>query len=450
MSSKRILLISPPFYRIMGSHHNGIHLGICYISSVLKKNGHEVIIYNADFCEGNSYLDQRKLYENFEHYKIVLNDLNNPIWKEVKDTIKDVNPEYVGIQMYTGTFKSSQNVAAIAKEINPAIKVVVGGTHPTLDPLGTIRFDSYDYIVRGEGEFTLLELLNDNDLHKIDGLTFRTDDNEIVNNKGRNNNNNLDDLPFPDRDNFYSGNGKIDVGAVITSRGCPFQCTYCSSPQIWNRKTNYRSVENVLEELKYLVKHHNISLIRFQDDTFTLNKERAVAIFEGILKNNLNINWICDTRVDKLDRQLIKLMKKAGCARIKVGVESGSDDILKRVKKGITTKQIKEAIGFIKDVGISLTTYFMIGFPGETDEDVKKTIQFAEEIQADYNSLSIIAPYYGTEMYKGLVNDGFDFSKCHWEYFFHQSKEMLLNTKISEDLRESFLNLNEQGKGERL
>lgn len=434
----------------MGSHYNGIHLGLGYIASVLGKYGHDVQIYNADFFDSNTYIDQKKIFESFKRYKTVLNNLNNPIWEEVRGAIKDVRPDYIGIQMYTGTFKSAQNVATIAKEVNPAIKVVVGGTHPTLDPNGTISFDNYDYVVRGEGEYTLLDLLNNTNLNKIDGLTFKNKDNNIINNRDRDFNKDLDALPFPIRDNFYSGNGKIDVGAIITSRGCPFQCTYCASPQIWKRKTNYRSVNNVLEELEYIVRHHNVSLIRFQDDTFTLNKKRAVEIFEGILERGLNFRWICDTRVDKLDKQLLSLMKKSGCIRIKIGVETGSDRILKRVKKGITTEQIRNAISLVREVGIPLTVYLMIGFPGETDEDVRKTIRFADEIKADYNSLGIIAPYYGTEMYEELANNGFDFSKCHWEYFFHQSQEMILNTKISEDLRDSFLSLNERGKGERL
>ncbi len=446
----KVLLISPPFYRLMGSHYNGIHLGLGYISSLLKRNGHKTIIYNADYCDGENYLDQKKLFDNFEQYKVVLNDLNNPIWNEVSDTIKNVNPDYVGIQMYTGTFKSAQNVATIAKICNSAIKVIVGGTHPTLDPIGTIKFDAYDYVVRGEGEYTVLDILNNTDLNKIDGLTFKNKDNSIINNRDRDFNKDLDALPFPDRDSFYYGNGKIDVGAIITSRGCPFQCTYCASPQIWKRKTNYRSVEDVLEELEYIVKHHNVPLIRFQDDTFTLNKKRVMEIFEGILGKGLDFKWICDTRVDKLDKQLLSLMKKSGCIRIKIGVETGSDKILKRVKKGITTEQIRNAISLIREVGIPLTIYLMIGFPGETDEDVRKTIRFAEEIKADYNSLGIIAPYYGTEMYEELANNGFDFSRCHWEYFFHQSEEMILNTKISEDLKDSFLSLNERGRGERL
>lgn len=446
----KILLISPPFYRLMGSHYNGLNLGIDYIASFLNKHGHEVIIYNADFQNDTHYLDQRKLFENFTHYKTILNDLSYPIWKEVCKVIKDTVPDFIGIKMYTGTFKSAQNVAEIAKELNPEIKIIAGGTHPTLDPIGTMKTGVYDYVVRGEGEYTVLELMNGIDAYQIKGITFKSEKGEIVNNADRGFIENLDSLPFPQRDNYYSGNSKIDVGSIITSRGCPFQCTYCASPQIWDKKTRYRGVDNVLEELEYMTKSKGVSLIRFQDDTFTLNKKRAMEILEGILSKGLNIKWVCDTRVDKLDKELLQIMKKSGCIRVKIGVESGSDEILKRVKKGISLEQIRNAVKLIKEIAIPLTAYFMIGFPGETDDDVRKTIQFAEEINADYNSLSVIAPYFGTQVYNDLEQSGFEFDKHHWEYFYHQSKEMIINTKISPQLIEEFFNLNEKGKGGRV
>ncbi|KKR33234.1 MAG: protein involved in methylthiolation of isopentenylated A37 derivatives in tRNA [Candidatus Gottesmanbacteria bacterium GW2011_GWC2_39_8] len=434
----------------MGSHYNGLNLGIDYIASFLNQNGHEVIIYNADFQNDTNYLDQRKLFENFNQYKTILDDKNHSIWKEVREVIKDVKPDFIGIKMYTGTFKSAQNVAEIAKELNPEIKIIAGGTHPTLDPIGTMKTGVYDYVVRGEGEYTVLELMNGIDAYQIKGITFKNREGENVNNADRGFIENLDSLPFPQRDNYYSGNDCIDVGSIITSRGCPFQCTYCASPQIWDKKTRYRGVDNVLEELEYMTNSKGVSLIRFQDDTFTLNKKRAMEILDGILSKGLNIKWVCDTRVDKLDKEVLQIMKKSGCIRVKIGVESGSDEILKRVKKGISLEQIRNAVKLIKEIAIPLTAYFMIGFPGETDDDVRKTIQFAEEINADYNSLSVIAPYFGTQVYNDLEQSGFEFDKHHWEYFYHQSKAMILNTGISRHLINEFFALNDKGKGKRV
>lgn len=450
MKKKRVLFISPPFYRLMGSHYNGIHLGTGQIAAVLDKHGHDVLLYNADFSDKKPLLDQRKLFDNFDYYKNMVSDISHPIWSEITDALKHIKPEYIGIQMYTGTFKSAQNVADIAKSLDSKTKIVVGGTHPSLDPVGTIKYKNYDYLIQGEGEYAMLDIVNEVNKYQIKGIAFKDNDGKIVQNEERDFIEDLDSLPFPLRDKFYTGNGQIDIGAIITSRGCPFQCTYCASPQIWKKKTRYRSVENVLEELYFMVKFHNISFVRFQDDTFTLKNKHATEICEGILKKGLNLEWICDTRVDKLDKQLLELMKRAGCIRIKIGVESGSDEILKKVKKGLTKEQIRNAVDLIKAVGIPLTVYLMIGFPGETNEDVKKTIEFAEEIDAEYNSLGVIAPYYGTEMYKDLSARGFNFDKSHWEYFFHQSKEMIMNTRISPELLDDFFSLNEKGKGKRV
>ena len=446
----KILLVAPPFYRLMRSHYNGLDLGLSYIASFLKSNGHEAIIYNADFYDDDHYLDQLKLFANFDHFKVALNNLNHPIWKEVRHAITNIKPDFIGIQIYTGTFLSAQNVAAIAKDINPSTKIIAGGTHPTLDPIGTIKTGFYDYIIRGEGEYPVLELLNNIPLEGIKNLTFKGKNGEIISNPERGVIEDLDSMPFPQRDGFYCGDKKIDKGAIITSRGCPFQCTYCASPKIWNRKVRYRNIDSVFEELEIIVKDLGVSLVRFQDDTFTLKKERTMQLMEKMLSRNLNIKWLCDTRIDRLDKEMLQMMKRSGCVRLKTGIESGSDKILKKVHKGINVKKIKEVVKMIKESDISLTTYFMIGFPGETDDDIKKTIKLAGEIESDYHSLSVVAPYYGTQVYSDLEKEGFDFDKPHWEYFYHQSKEMIINSNISKHLVDEFFNINEKCKGKRI
>lgn len=445
----KILLISPPFYRLMGSHYNGIHLGLSYIAAILQKHDHEVRIYNADFLDDRSYLNQKEIIENFDLYRTILDDLNHPIFVEVFETIKKVNPEFIGIQVYTGTFKSAQNIAAIAKQFNPQIKIIVGGAHPTLDPRGTIRYKHYDYVVRGEGEYTFLDIVNGKNPTEIKNLTFKKG-NEIFENDNGVYIDNLDSLPFPSRNLFLHENGMIDIAAVITSRGCPYECRYCASPRLWQKKTRFRSVENVLEELEYIKENYNYRYLRFQDDTFTINKKRVKKILHEMIKRKLNFKWICDTRIDTLDKDLLELMKESGCIRIKVGVESGSDRILKHIKKGITVAYTRKIINLIKETGIPLTIYLMIGFPSETDEDVKKTIKLAKEIQAEYNSLSVFSPYYGTDLYDEFISKGFHHEKAHWEFFFHQSKQMIMNLNISPALIKEFFDLNETGKGQRI
>lgn len=444
-SQKRILLINPPFYRLMNSHFNGLSLGLCYIASVLKNGGHDVQIYNADYVGSNEYADQRKIIQSYENYKEILNNIEHPLWNEIKVNIKRFSPDIIGITTLTGTYKSAENVARIAKSINNDIIVVVGGTHPTILPIETIKNKYFDYVIRREGEYTFLDIANGVGEEDILGLTYTNKKDEIINNPDREFIKDLDSLPYPARDLFLNDTEYTDYGYIMTGRGCPHECTFCASKKIWGRKVRYRSAENVVGEVKYVYDKFGTRQFYFIDDTFTSNNNRAKRICELLLENKLDIQWICETRVDTLDEQLLNLMKAAGCIRTKIGVESGSERILKNIKKRITKKQIRDAVHLLKKVGIDFTVYLMIGFPGETNSDVRETIEFAKELDAKYYSLSILAPYPGTEIYEDIVKEGgIALPKEHWEYFFHQSKDMILALDIDESLVDEYLSLNEK------
>ncbi|MFC2040902.1 B12-binding domain-containing radical SAM protein, partial [Chloroflexota bacterium] len=387
----RILLIAPPFYRLMGSHYNGLHLGIGYIAAVLKVHGHSVKLYNADYYGNDEYLNQRQLLENSLSYKTILNSPTHPIWAEIRDKITSFTPEFLGITMATANYKAAKNIAKIAKDIDRNIKVVVGGAHPTLDPEGTSAEEEFDYIVRGEGEFTFLELAEGKDEDEIKGLSFKKNY-KIIHNKSRTFIKDLDTLPFASRDLFLNDTQYLDFGNVITGRGCPFSCSYCASPRLWQRTTRFRSVSNVVKELEDLRMHYNSPIVHFVDDTFTINKNRTKNICQQIIDRQLAIKWVCDTRANCLDKELVALMSKAGCIRVKIAAESGSDRILKSVRKGLTKRHILKAAELIKEQGLPLTVYFMVGFPNETDVDLRQTIKLAKELQADYYSLSVLAP----------------------------------------------------------
>ncbi len=446
---KRVLLIAPPFYRLMGSHYNGLNLGIGYIAALLKQDGYEVKIYNADYSNTTEYANQRELFNNSPVYKATLEDLSHPIWQEIKGKISSFTPDFIGITMLTANYAAARNVASIAKTIDNNIKIVVGGTHPTLDPEGTLAMENFDYVIRGEGELTFLELVKGREEKQIKGLSFKRNGNP-VHNEDRPFIQNLDALPFPERDSFLNDTEHLEFGYIVTGRGCPFSCSYCASARLWHRVTRFRSVSNVLAELEYLKANYGSSLIRFVDDTFTLDKTRTKEICQQIIDRRLGIEWVCDTRVDCLDEELVALMKEAGCVRIKIGAESGSDRILKKVRKGITTEKVREATKLIKKYGLPLTIYLMTGFPGETNDDLRQTIDFAKELDADYYSLSVLAPYYGTEVWSEMEKSGRKLDKEHWEYFYHQSQEMILNHDIAPELLSEFFSLNEWGKGGRV
>ena len=446
---KNILLIAPPFYRLLASHYNGLHLGIAYIAAVLKEHGHFVKIYNADYCKTTEYANQRQLFENYPSYKTILSDLANPIWGEIKHNISSLAPDLIGITMLTANYKAAKIIAKIAKSLNNNVKVVVGGAHPTLDPEGTLAEKEFDYVIRGEGEYAFLELADKREEEKIKGLSFKKD-NQMIHNESRSFIEDLDTLPYPCRDSFLNDTKHLDFGHLITGRGCPFSCAYCASQQLWGRTVRFRSVSNVISELEYLQTNYNPPVIHFADDTFTLNKRRAKEICQQIVNRRLEIRWVCDTRADCLDKELVALMKSAGCIRVKIGAESGSDRILKAMRKGVTREKIRKAVGLIKEEGLPLTVYFMTGFPQETNEDLQQTIEFARELDADYYSLSVLAPYYGTEIWKDLEKSGKKIDKEHWQYFYHQSQDMLINSNLDPALVSKFFDLNELGKGGRV
>lgn len=443
---KRVLLIAPPFYRLMGSHYNGLHLGIAYIAAVLKEYGHTVGVYNADYCNTDEYLNQRQLFNNYPSYKAVLNDLSNPIWGEIKNKISSFMPDLVGIAMLTANYKAAKNIAKIARQVDRNTKVVVGGAHVTLDPIGSLAEEEFDYVIRGEGEFTFLELADDQKVEEIKGLSFKKGS-KMVHNDDRPLIKKLDVLPFPCRDSFINDTEYLDFGNIITGRGCSFACSYCASPRLWHRTVRFRSIPNLISELEHLRENYNSPLIRFVDDTFTLNQRRAKEICRQIIDKKLDIKWVCDTRADCLDEELVALMKEAGCIRIKIGVESGSDRVLKSIKKGVTTQKIRQAVGLIKEQRLPLTIYLMAGFPGETNDDLRQTIEFAKELNANYVSLSVLAPYYGTQIWSDIEKSGRKLDKEHWEYFYHQSQDMIVNHGLDPLILKEFFTLDELGDG---
>lgn len=440
---KKVLLINPPFYRLMNSHFNGLSLGLCYMASVLKNAGFNVRIYNADYLNDTKYITQKDLLENYENYKAILGNPYHPIWQEIRKVVEKFEPDLVGITALTGTYKSAEMIAEIVKSHDPKITLVIGGVHPMILPDEVTNNKMFDLVVRGEGENTFLEIARGEKKENILGLTYRDDNGTVVHNLERPFIKDLDTIPFPARDLYINETESMDYGYIMTGRGCPFQCTYCASKKIWNRQARFRSEQNVIDELKYVLKTFGTRSFYFIDDTFTLDRKRAKKICQMIIDEGMDIEWICDTRVDTLDEELLNLMKRSGCNRVKIGVESGSDRILKKIKKGINKDQIRRAVSLIRKAGIDFTIYLMIGFPTETDEEVHETIDFARELNPKYYSLSILAPYPGTEIYEDVIGSGITLPKEHWEYFFHQSKDMILTLNINKKTIDEFLSLND-------
>ncbi len=469
----KVLLVNPPFYRLLGSHYNANSLGIAYIASYLNKRGHDAWLYNADYVSDKNYGNLKKLFNNFSNYKNYFKDTDNALWHEVKDKILSFKPDWVGYTSYTANISAIKIISEKVRSVNPNIRQIVGGVHATLDKNILNTLTAVDYSIQREGEEATLALVENKDPTKIPGVVSRGR-NGLINNGIAPIIKDIDNLPFPEKDKLWaipdSEKKNVDVSYICTIRGCPYKCTYCASPFHWDRKTTrLRTPESVIDEMRHLKENYwqatkydysasaNISkkdslkiedntLVYFVDDVFTVNKKRVKKLLRMMIDQKLGMRWKCEARADHLDDEICELMAEAGCERVKIGFESGSDKILSQVKKLETRDEMLDGAKMLKKAGVPFSAYFMTGFPGETDDDVKQTIDFAKKVEADYYSLSVLAPYYGTELYDQLMANGHELDKQPWEYFFHQSPKPMVNNLISTEVLKEYLSLSELNK----
>ena len=399
----RILLISPPFYRIIGFYNRYFPYGITVLGTVLAHNQHQVKIYDADFYENPKNIDYARLPEKYPSYLKSFTDKEHHVWREARQTIADFKPGIVGISVFTTFAASAFYVAQITKELFPSCPVIFGGPHATVKPEEILQISPHvDYVVRGEGELTLQELVQcletgSPHLTAIDGLSMR-EPSGIRHNKERASVRDIDTIPIPDRgllmnEKKYSPE---DMGMIMTSRGCPYNCTYCAS----SKRVSYRSPDNVLEEIMMVHGKYRTTQFTFKDDSFTVNRKRVEELCHKILQKKLHINWECNTRADLIDGALLNLMKKSGCNFIKIGIESGSEKILGAMNKKISLSLSRKIAPMLRKSGIHWTGYFLIGVPGETVEDINKTVQFMRELNPDTALLGVYEPFPGTVMFE--------------------------------------------------
>ena len=467
----KILLVNPPFYRLLNSHYNANSLGIAYVASYLNSQGHDAWLYNADFLNSKAFLKQNNIFEGFDSYKKIFQNDKHELWEEVVEKIIEFEPDWVGYTSYTANITAIDIISKKLKHKRPGVKQVIGGVHATLDHEILNKIQSIDYSIQREGEHAMCDLVDGKEPKNITGVVSRGE-NGLIYNFDADVIKNVDNLPLPEREKFWglSDDEKlmVDVSYICSIRGCPYRCNYCASPAHWKRnKTQYRSPKSIIEEMKHVKSNYwnmkkeydfsassntkakneliieDNSTIYFVDDIFTVHPERIKQILRMMIDEKLGMEWKCEARTDHLDEEICQLMKKAGCVRVKLGFESGSDRILKMIEKDETTDDMRNGAKLLRDADVPYTGYFMAGFPGETDDDLRETIEFAKEIKADYYSLSILAPYYGTKMYYDMIEVGFELDKKPWEYFFHQTGDLMVNNQISTEVLKEYLSLND-------
>ena len=361
----------------------GFPLGIGYIASVLEQNGFEVELLDA--CSESLSIET------------------------IKSRIQRSTPDAVGIGMLTQIAKTAVATAHAIKEIDPQIPVFTGGPHATFDYYDLLQNYPFDCVVLGEGESTTLELMQALKgrlpVEDIKGLAFRSGQ-KISVTPPRPLITDLDALPYPARHlvdynkyiEYTKYSASPSAAEIVGSRGCSHRCAFCSSSYLFGRWRG-RSPQNIVDELDFLRTHYpKVRSFSFMDDNFTFNQNRTFELCQLLIERGLNrYPWECLARVDQVDREMLGLMAKAGCNRIKFGIESGSPEILKAIRKKISLAKARESIELTRNAGIEAIAYFMLGNPGETMETIDMSVKVAKELRST-NTLWFIAQVYpGTE-----------------------------------------------------
>lgn len=361
--------------------------------------------------------------------------INRP--QRLIDIVKEFKPNVVGIQCYTFHLRFIKEVFRAVKRINKDIICVIGGPHPSAVPLETMEwFSQYlDYGFQAEAEIGFSQLIdaistNSSDMESVPGLIWRKEGeikinpSELVED--------LDSLGYPAWDlirpetypeaqhgAFFK---KFPIAPIIVTRGCPYLCTFCAANKISGKKVRKHSIKYVLDEIEMLYNDFKIREFHIIDDNFSFDLNYAKDLLKSVIGLGLDISWATPNgvRLDRLDEELLKLMKQSGLYLISVGIESGSDRILKLMKKGVTVSQIKNGIKMVRRTGIEIAGFFIIGFPGETKDDIERTIRFACDLDLIRANFFTYLPFPGTESFNRLKESG-ELDKVDWNKFYFMS-----------------------------
>ena len=349
-----------------------------------------------------------------EGYKVRINDYDADGVKP-EDSIKRYNPTVVAISATSPVFRQAIRIAKIAKE--EGCTTMIGGPHPTATPKATINNSCFDYLVYGEGENTIRDLMNslekNGDLKKVDGIFYK-EKNKIVRTKPRKLIEDIDTIPFPayhllpmKKYRFYAFfDTGIGFSTMLTNRGCPFGCIFCNTRTIFGSSLRFRSPKKILDEVELVYNKYKVKDIYFYDDALTLSRKHVEGFCNEMKKRKIDLKWSTETRVDKVDFELLDLMKKSGCYMVGYGFESADQKILNNLKKGTTIEQNAKAVKATRKTGMICRGFFMLGSPGETVTTMSKTINFSIKNKVDFAHFNITTPYPGTPLWDMGVKEG--------------------------------------------
>lgn len=441
----KILLIRPPFYSLFGvttPKMKTYPLNLIYLSTYLRDiGGYEAEILDGEniVLEGlkdriNDKLDPGEIMQQaIPIMNSILEDPEHPIWKEIQNSVSDRSPDIVGITCNSGNMDTVGMMTGKIREMG--IPVILGGSHPTVLPRESLEYTSADFAICGEGEFATYELLEalktGDNLADCPSLAWRNGSDIIVNPKAQLIHP-LEKLPIPDRS--FINRAQYFGEVIITGRGCPYDCVYCASKNIWGKRVRLRKVESVIEELEMIkseIEGDNGNsgtepsrpgawVVKIVDDTFTVIRRRTIELLDEIIRRGLNcFEFTGGVRVDTLDEEVVDKMAQANVKRVTIGVESGSPRILEMIKKGVTNKQVIKGIELLRQAGIHSHAFFMVGLPGERPEDIELSKELILQARPDHIEVNMVTPYPGTLLWDQLMDLGPAEIK-QWRRWFHQ------------------------------
>lgn len=410
-------------------------LGILYVAAVLRESGHDVTFVDGIFHREDEWIEK----------------------------IKEINPDFIGVNAVSVFWEKTKGLAKKLKEEIPGAKIGIGGTHVTgIGPSALIEkgSESIDFLFLGESEYTARDFLKSLESDKIDKLrtvkpiwrpfdVWRQsticwrDNGKIKMLKKQKPPQNLDELPFPARDLSPMANYCPSIGfykrkphaTIWASRGCMFNCSFCTSKRIYRE----RSIELVMEEVKRLVEGYNIKDIFFYDNNIAYNKSRLEKFCEMLIEEKLDLVWSAQTRVTDVDEDILKLMKSAGCWRLCYGIETPSPNYLKNIRKGIDASSTLKAVNMTKKAGIEIFGAFIIGMPGETISDIRRTIDFACKLPLDYAKFNIFTPFPDSRDFTSLKKKGKKVSEKFTQHHVTFEFDKLTKEEVEKVFRDAYL-----------
>jgi len=388
-------------------------IGLGYLASILRENGHEAYIIDCAILKQS--------------------------YSQIISQIKQINPDVIGITALSSYYSEMRNLSFAVRKLG--LPIILGGVHATALPELSLKEYRAEFVVVGEGELTILELINNwNDIEsrkKVRGVAY-VENGKVKINPRRELIQNLDEIPFPawdlinplkyPREPHGHWIKRFPIAPILTTRGCPYSCSYCASTNFWGNKFRRRSPKNVVDEIEYLVDKFGIREIHIWDDNFTLIKKHVVGVCREILQRNLDLSLSCPNgvRIDRLNREVLKIMKRAGFYSLTFAIESGAQSVLDKANKNINLRIIPKITKLAKRMGFFIPSFFVFGLPGETYGTARKTIQFAKSLPLDSAVFFMAKPLPGSKLFEELLEKK-DPEKINYDWFhFYVTRNQLI------------------------